>query len=213
MTRICWWLVDELERLLEPEEREAVRGDVAESGETGRQALCDVLGLIVRRQATFWKGWRPWLVLVGLVAPVGLTLSLSFFSLDRLVDLYLWIFRNYGTLDPTILAETGLTAHRGIVHLISGSLLLGSWSWISGFALGSLSRRTIWVNGTLFCIVVISVFASISANRRYHYDVSGGVFSLTFYTLIFPMMLQAILVLFPAFWGMRHGGCPLVRRK
>src|SRR5205823_12219606 len=51
-----------------PDERVAVRGDFAESGETGGQALHDVLGLVVRRQAALWQGWRPWLVFVGLVA-------------------------------------------------------------------------------------------------------------------------------------------------
>ena len=42
MTRIYWWLVDLLSRTLEPDERDAVRGDFAESGETGgaRCAIC-----------------------------------------------------------------------------------------------------------------------------------------------------------------------------
>ena len=45
MTRICWWLVDKFSRLLEPAERDAVHGDVAESGETGGGALVEVRGL------------------------------------------------------------------------------------------------------------------------------------------------------------------------
>ena len=39
MTRTCWSLVDTLSGMLDPDEREAVRGDLAESGETGGQAL------------------------------------------------------------------------------------------------------------------------------------------------------------------------------
>ncbi len=62
--------------MLEPDEREAVRGDFAESGETSGQALRNVLGLVLRRQAALWKDWRPWLALVGLVAPLGVLLSL-----------------------------------------------------------------------------------------------------------------------------------------
>jgi len=80
----AWWVVDIVSRLLEPDEREAVRGDLTESGARGGQALRDVLGLVVRRQAALWSDWRPWL--------------------------------------------TG-------------------WSWTSGFVLGSLSRRTLWVYG------------------------------------------------------------------
>src|SRR5260221_2332799 len=76
MTRIGWWLVDTVSRMLEPDEREAVRGDFAESGETSAQALLNVLGLVARRQAAFWKDWRPWLALVGMVPPLGGLLGL-----------------------------------------------------------------------------------------------------------------------------------------
>ena len=51
MTRICWWLADRVSRLLEPDEREAVRGDLEETGAAGGKALRDVLGLAARRQA------------------------------------------------------------------------------------------------------------------------------------------------------------------
>jgi hypothetical protein len=51
MTRTCWWLVDIASRMLEPDERDAVRGDLAESGVTGGYALRDLLGLLARRQA------------------------------------------------------------------------------------------------------------------------------------------------------------------
>jgi hypothetical protein len=51
MSRICWWMVDAASRLLEPDERDAVRGDFAESDATGGQALHELLGLIVGRQA------------------------------------------------------------------------------------------------------------------------------------------------------------------
>jgi hypothetical protein len=47
--------------MLDSDERLAVRGDLEESGETGLQAVWDVLGLVVRRQAALWKDWRPWL--------------------------------------------------------------------------------------------------------------------------------------------------------
>jgi hypothetical protein len=51
MTRVCWQLVEILSLMLHSDERQAVRGDLAESGETGSQALSDVLGLAFRRQA------------------------------------------------------------------------------------------------------------------------------------------------------------------
>jgi len=57
--------------MLESGEREAVRGDLAESGETGSQALRHVVGLVIRRQLSIWTDWRPWLTLVGLVVPLA----------------------------------------------------------------------------------------------------------------------------------------------
>ena len=39
MIRLWWWLVDIVSQGLEPDERDAVRGDLAECGETGGQAL------------------------------------------------------------------------------------------------------------------------------------------------------------------------------
>jgi Tat protein translocase TatC len=54
MTRIYWWLAKGVSRILEANERDAVLGDLAESHESGGQALRDLLGLVVRRQAALW---------------------------------------------------------------------------------------------------------------------------------------------------------------
>ena len=54
MTQICWWLTDIASRMY-PRERDAVLVDLAEAGETGAQALRDLLGLVVGRQSTLLK--------------------------------------------------------------------------------------------------------------------------------------------------------------
>ena len=95
MNRPCWDLVDFLSRALAPEERDAVLGDLAESGDRGVPALSAVLGLVARRQATLWQDWRPWLGLLGSAVPLGLLLSLNAFVLDRAADLF--ICGSYGT--------------------------------------------------------------------------------------------------------------------
>ena len=100
MTRICWWLVDRSSRLLEPDEREAVRGDLAESGETGGQALRGVLGLVVRRQVALWKHWRPWLALIGLVVPLGMLLTLTSRATANGSAIYVWRYANKGLVLP-----------------------------------------------------------------------------------------------------------------
>jgi hypothetical protein len=195
MTRICWWLVDRLARVLEPNEREAVRGDFAESGESAVRALLDVLGLVVRRQAALWKDWRPWVALAGLVVPLGMLLSLNSISVGRSYDLYVWVVRNSGVIDPSTLKDAGLTLHHGIGLLVFRSLLLGTWSWTSGFALASLSRRTVSVNAPLFFLILLCAFG-LAAPRSH--DLSEAA-------RLFPLFVEVVLVLLPSLWGMHQG--------
>jgi hypothetical protein len=69
-----------------------------------------------------------------------------------------------------------------------------------GYSLGSLARRTVLINGILFCLVA-SYFelAARPVNRRYDYSVTGGIFPLVFYRAIFPLMLLGALVLIQRF--------------
>lgn len=195
MTQICWWLVDRVSRLLEPDERDAVRGDFAEAGVTGGKALLDLLGLVARRQVALWADWRPWLALVGIVGPVGLLLIDFSIFLTRgfdLLELHFWIFFNYTDIKRAFLDQTALTAHSGIVRLFCYSFLLVAWSWTSGFVLGSLSRRTIWLNGALFCCLVC-LFFSVVLDATLPPQPSKF------------LLLATALFLLPFFWGVRQG--------
>jgi hypothetical protein len=46
MSNLAWSLVETFSQLLDHDEREAVRGDLAEAGEGAWPALLDVLGLV-----------------------------------------------------------------------------------------------------------------------------------------------------------------------
>jgi hypothetical protein len=208
LTQACWKLVEILSRMLDADERLAVGGDLEESGETGLQAVRDVLGLVVRRQAALWKNWRPWLALVGLIGPVSILLSLGCVWLRGAYDLNLWVIRNRRDIDPTILSQIGLSVRHGVVLLALSSLLLFCWSWAAGFVLGAMSRRTIWFNGILFCLALL--FLGSQLNRpyqdgAYQYSVDGWPLPLVFYTAILPLILQTTLILLPSLWGMHQG--------
>jgi outer membrane protein assembly factor BamB len=200
--RICWWLVDLVSRTLEPNEREAVRGDLAESGKTGRQALRDVLGLVARRQAALWKNWRPWLALLGLVAPLGLLLGLASRHWAYGSAIYAWMYVNNWTMTYVENAGFRLDLLRDCAAFGLDYLTLICWSWTSGFVIGSLSRRAVWINAVLFCCVL---FGELLAAPQRRGDVQDPVFSLGFYRSVFPLILRIALVLFPALWGMCKG--------
>jgi hypothetical protein len=119
MTRVCWQLVEILSLMLHPDERQVVRGDLVESGATGNQALRDVLGLVVRRQATLWMHWRPWLTLASLVVPLGMLLSVVSRSTAAGSAVYVWMYANnwkWGDLGNTgfwhVFVETVLLVFR-----------------------------------------------------------------------------------------------------
>jgi hypothetical protein len=207
VTRICWWLVNVVSRVLEPAERDAVGGDLAESGETGVQALREVLGLAVRRQGALWCHWRPWLILAFLAAPLGMRLNL--FS-RRVADhsaIYAWMYLNnwdWAYLGRrafwTILAQT-------IPSVFLDNLALICLSWTSGFVLGALSRRTIPFNGALFCFVLLfgNFVALPQGTLGRHFNNNAAVFSRTFYSAMLPVLVQMVMVVIPSLWGMFEG--------
>jgi len=209
-----WRLVDLVSRMLEPDERDAVRGDFAESRETGGQALRDVLGLVVLRQAGLWKDWRPWLTLVGLVVPLGMLLSLVSRRMAAGSAIYAWLYLNNW--------DWGYVQNPGFRHDLAGDMAavfmeygtLICWSWTGGFVLGSLSRRTIWVNRALFCLALLSVECwgaprflgrLLLLPPSYASGPNEAVFSGEFYRAAFPWIIHIALVLFPSLWGMRQG--------
>ena len=208
-----WWLVDILSRMLDPCEREVVCGDLAESGETGSQALCNVLGLVIRRQAALWSDGRPWLTLVSLVVPLGVLLSLISRRMADGSAVYVWLYAN--NWDWDLLSSSGFW--HGIAISMPGIIMayaaLICWSWTGGFWLASLSRCTVWVNGALFCLVLLFVELlgaprylghSLLLNRARDFHGNSAVFALGFYRVMFPLIVQAVLVLLPSLWGMRQ---------
>jgi hypothetical protein len=184
MNRFCWWLVDVLSRTLDPDERDAVRGDFAESGESGAHALRDLAGLVVRRQAMLWRGWRPWLATLGLVVPV-LSSGLGF-AWIRLQFRTVW---TYG-----VRYDVGLPLSDDIVRLLCFPVLSMAWAWSGGFALGSLSRRTAWLHPAVVCPAAwfSATLLSTLLSSRLH-------------RALFWLLPLAVLVLIPFLRGVHRG--------
>jgi hypothetical protein len=101
-------------------------------------------------------------------------------------------------------------------------LSLGCWSWTSGFVLGSAWRGIVRINGFVFCLMlafgVLLGAPLYSAHYQHYLHLTIGfpifahqhqqhdpVNALIFYRVMFPLIVQAVLVLLPALWGMREG--------
>jgi hypothetical protein len=133
-------LFDLVSHLLERDERDAVQGDLLESGESPWQSLLAVLGLVIRREAALWANWRPWLAAFGLALPSSFLLMGFSLSVSR-------ASQELG--DVTIHHATGLSVGPALALFLCNVLLLMAWSWTGGFVVGSVSRRTVWVSAAL----------------------------------------------------------------
>jgi hypothetical protein len=218
MTQIFWWLADSFSRLLEPGERDAAFGDFAESGETGIQALCDVLGLVARRQTLLWMRWQSWLIFAAVILPLAMLLSVVSRSTSNVSAIYLWMYANNWGWE--------LTKYPGFWRVMGESaesvalwyLTLACCAWTCGFVLGSVSRGMGRIDGVVLCLTLL--FGELFGAPRYFSlvedrlhrvvsvpalpDGNAVVFAVMFYRVMLPLIVQAVLVAIPALWGMRQ---------
>jgi hypothetical protein len=192
MNPTCRWLVGRISRALQPEEREAVQGDLAELGMSGGQALRELLGLVMRRQAAQWTDWRPWLCLFGLTGLVSVMLTRISLSLIWFSTYQLSFLRTYGTF-----FRNGLSASEEIAVFACQSLAVILWAWAAGFTLGSLSRRTVWINGAFFYLVSFSFWPVL----RLRLPLARGAAL----NIALILVLQAVLFSLPSMLGLRQG--------
>jgi hypothetical protein len=175
MTSNLWPLVELAAHPLDRDEREAVLGDALETGDGIWQALSSVLGLVLRRQLLLWKSWRPWLATFVFGLPGAYLLMIVSISVtctyDRLMGM------KVGHWAPT--------GHEGFALLLCHIFLLIAWSWTSGFILGSLSPKTLWLNAAL-CLLMIPI---CDDHLR---------------TMTLSMFAQYLFLL-PAIWGVCQG--------
>jgi hypothetical protein len=198
MTRIGWVLADLATQLLEPHERDAVRGDLAECGAGGWRAFFEVLGLVLRRQAALWADWRPWLAVIAIVVPIGLMLShatrwwADAYAIDIQIYTRLW--------DISYLKYPGWPRELALVFwsgMLSAAALAG-WSWAGGYVLASLSQRTVWIALALFALILFLGTLGTATIAR----ANAGAFTGHFFGVVFPRLIRFFLVMLPALWGM-----------
>src|ERR1051326_6465203 len=94
MSRKCWILALWLASKLGEAEREAVIGDLTESGESGSGALANVLGLIVRRQTAVLKDSHLWTVLLLVLLPISFALCSVAQGVAGESAVYTWMYAN-----------------------------------------------------------------------------------------------------------------------
>ncbi|WP_031497842.1 hypothetical protein [Bryobacter aggregatus] len=118
---------------LDPEERDAVQGDLAEAGTPASVALREVLGLVLRRME-----WQAWLASFALALPCSLLLMGYSLSVSR-------------TFQQSFFHLTGWVLSPALWLLLCNALLLGGWAWATAFSMSAGTRRT------AFLIALLSI--------------------------------------------------------
>jgi hypothetical protein len=187
MTSLSSWCFDLISRLLDDGEREVLRGDLAEAHISGGQAVCELLGLVARRQAILWKSLPPWIVLI---AVIYLLVPLLALCLDATRE----------TLAASLNQPPDAPLHFRCV-LVSGSCLTFLWAWDCGFVLAAISPRTVWITVPLFYLAAfVGVPYSPFGQRAFLRQWNGG-FDQNWPTLL----VNVALFLLPSIWALRHG--------
>lgn len=207
-------MADAASLMLDSAERDAVCGDLAETGESGWEALREVLSLVVRRRAACLRDWRPWLTLASLTVPLGVLVSLMSRRTADGTAIYLWLYVN--NWDWTDIHNSGFWRELAACApgLLLSYLALACWSWTTGLLVGCFTRRILWLSGGAFLVVVLAVgifgiprsFDHILVLQRARdFLNNAAVFLEVFYRQVFPQFLQLLLVVLPATIGMRQG--------
>jgi hypothetical protein len=203
MNRVCWRFMEFVSGLLDPDERDAVRGDLQESGETGRQALASVMGLVIRRQAALWMNWRTWIALATVVLPTGWLLGLISRHAADGGAIYIWLYAH--NWDWSLLSNLGFQHYFPRIggRMLLSCLALGGVSWIAGLFLAWLTRRMIPVTCAL--LVVTPIFAQCWQPSEVAAHYNPAVFALTTYRVVIPILLQAAFAMLPLLWSIHRG--------
>lgn len=174
-----WW-IDRLASALHSEEREAVLGDLEESGLCGWRAAVQVGGLVARRQAAPWMTPRPWVGLVGIAGVCGASLAGLAMSLTRDAGMQARTWWRYG-----VRYHTGLTGTEDAAVVLTLIAALALWAWIAGFVLRRLSGGTegtilvaltgLWVSLGGGFLLLVPAWLGARRGRREHWPKAAAV--------------------------------------
>jgi hypothetical protein len=213
-----------LSAFLEPAEREAVLGDLAECGERGGRAIANVLGLVVRRRTAVLLDLQLWVALGLLILPVSLLLSVFAQTTAGEGAVDSWMYLNNWDWALTRNVGFWLVLRDTAAQFGIACVLLACWSWSGGFLLGRLPNAILRASRNAF-IVLLAAFQLGGAPGRVQQlwmylhglnslpslpDVHAPITANVFYHVFFPWIFLATLVILPAMSGIRQGNQALL---
>ena len=211
MNSLSWRLANLISLMLEKDEREAVCGDLLESGENGLHALGGMLGLVMRRQAVLLTDWRSLIVLILFVIPSGLLLGLIAQIFASSGAVYLWLYFNNWPWEVLESPGTRALLLDSLGTVLIQYLTLACWAYTAGYVLRLIGRRANQMNAFFFCVLLLlekfvrlPALIGLPLHPAVSLRITAAVFAVPFYRVMLPVIVQMALVAAPAIWGMRH---------
>ncbi len=201
--------LDWCSQLLEEDERDAVRGDMAEESAGLLTSSLSIADVVVRRELAGWRCWKPWVASIGVVLPCVLSLVVVAKNFADGSAIYLWLFANNS--DAELLQQPGFWSGLWdcLPRLIIPASAVLSWSWCAGYVIGSASRQTRRSSSILVCVLVVFALtgwtpavphAALSEQARAFFG-NAAVFRNEFYREVLPRFTLLVLVLLPVLRG------------
>jgi hypothetical protein len=216
-----------LSGLLGQAEREAVLGDLCESGESGGKAIANVLGLVVRRQTAVLLDLRLWLSVAFVVLPISCMLSAITQATAGQGAVYSWMYLN--NWDWTLTRNPGFwqVLREMAMNFSVACLILACWSWSAGFLIGRIPTSAAQAGRNTFVVLIATAFLEDAPARFINFlmflrglplrpslpDYNAPITANGFYHVFFPWIVLSILVILPAFSGIRQGHLSLLLER
>ncbi len=223
-----WAVALWLSRFLCQADREAVLGDLTESGESGGRAIVNILGLVARRWTTDLFDMQVWFAVGFLILPISYLLSSIARNTAGIGAVYSWMYLN--NWDWALTRSPGFwhVLRETVIYYGIACLVLACWSWSGGFLIGRLPYAPLRASRMAFIVLLAASFLiDVRAPLIQFWmsshgvplgpalpDVNAPVTANVFYRLFFPWIVLAMLVIFPGFSGTQHGNrSPVLERK
>lgn len=204
-------MIDLVCRLIRPDTREALLGDLAEANASSAAKLAGLLGFLARSQLQAWRRPRLWLVLAGVALPAGLLLSSVISQIVGSQSVYVWMYAHNWT--NTYLQSGWLWSE--LVPMLCGMIF--SWlrvallSWMCGFVLVRLAHGAAWLHGIVMILLMMSgqsigravlPFSMFPQLSHGAIQANAAAFATDFYRLTLPLTAQLLFAVVPALYGM-----------
>ena len=222
-----WGVALWLSQFLCQADREAVLGDLTESGESGGGAIANILGLLARRWTTGLFDMQLWFAVGFLILPISYLLASIAQNTAGTGAVYSWMYLNNW--------DWALTRNPGFWHVLRETaifygiacLILACWSWSGGFLIGRFPSANLRASRIAFIVLLAASFLIDIPARLIQLwmsshgvplgpalpDVHAPITANVFYHVFFPWIVLAMLVILPGCSGIRHGNRALLLER